>query len=107
MFTTQTYPDVLQESNARSYPFLITDGSFFANIKQNVAQEGSDETCGTKCLSKRAACSKKVLISFCCLILFPLGLFGYVSLTITNQTIQEQVVAAKLKSLGLISDMGT
>lgn len=56
-----------------------------------------------KMFIKKSSVQQKVLISFCCLILFPLGLFGYVSLKITNQTIQEQVVAAKLKSLGLIS----
>ncbi|UQZ81164.1 Sensor histidine kinase YpdA [Paenibacillus konkukensis] len=52
---------------------------------------------------KKSSVQHKLLLAFCCLVLFPLGLFGYVSLAITKQSIEQQVVAGKLKSLGLIS----
>jgi two-component system sensor histidine kinase YesM len=67
------------------------------------SKAGREKWMWNKMFIKKSSIQQKMLISFCCLILFPLGLFSYVSLAITRQTIEEQVVAAKLKSLGLIS----
>ncbi|MEC0231920.1 cache domain-containing sensor histidine kinase [Paenibacillus alba] len=52
---------------------------------------------------KRSSVQHKMLISFLALVVLPLGVFSYFSLTITRNTIEEQAGAAKLKSLGLIS----
>jgi two-component system sensor histidine kinase YesM len=52
---------------------------------------------------RKSSIQQKLLISFVALIVLPLGLFGYISLAITRHTIEEQASAAKLKSLGLIS----
>ncbi|GFZ88865.1 hypothetical protein GCM10008018_38760 [Paenibacillus marchantiophytorum] len=53
---------------------------------------------------KRSSVQHKMLISFLALVVLPLGVFSYFSLTITRNTIEEQAGAAKLKSLGLISE---
>ncbi|MCR8629984.1 cache domain-containing sensor histidine kinase [Paenibacillus radicis (ex Xue et al. 2023)] len=53
---------------------------------------------------KKSSLQQKMLISFLCLIVIPLGVFGYVSLTISKQTIEEQTITSNLKTLGLISE---
>ncbi|MFH5185302.1 cache domain-containing protein [Paenibacillus sp. TAB 01] len=57
----------------------------------------------SKLFIKKSSVQQKMLLAFLCLIVFPLGVFGYTSLAITKRTIEEQAGAAKLKSLGLIS----
>ncbi|SDE07465.1 Histidine kinase-, DNA gyrase B-, and HSP90-like ATPase [Paenibacillus sp. UNCCL117] len=56
-----------------------------------------------KMFIQKSSVQQKMLIAFACLVLFPLGLFSYISLAITKQTIEEQVVAEKSKSLRSIS----
>ncbi|MCM3747829.1 sensor histidine kinase [Paenibacillus pasadenensis] len=52
---------------------------------------------------KRSSVQQKMLLSFLALVVLPLGLFSYISLTISRNTIEEQAGAAKLNSLRLIS----
>ncbi|MDQ8736483.1 hypothetical protein [Paenibacillus sp. LHD-38] len=53
---------------------------------------------------KKSSVQRKILLSFLCLIMFPLVLFGYVSLTISKDTIREKATASNLSMLDLISD---
>ncbi|TBL75715.1 sensor histidine kinase [Paenibacillus thalictri] len=57
----------------------------------------------SKFFIKKSSVQQKMLISFLCLAVLPLGLFGYISLTITKRTIEQQAGEAKLTSLGQIS----
>ncbi|WP_284645164.1 sensor histidine kinase [Paenibacillus silviterrae] len=52
---------------------------------------------------KKSSVQHKMLISFIALVVLPLSLFAYFSLTMTRQSIEKQAGAAKLKSLGLVS----
>lgn len=53
---------------------------------------------------KRSTIQRKMLIALLCLAVIPLGLFGYVSFTISKNTIEEQANASNLNTLGLISE---
>ncbi|WP_028550163.1 cache domain-containing protein [Paenibacillus sp. UNC451MF] len=57
-----------------------------------------------KWFNSKSSVQRKLLIAFLCLIVFPLGLYSYVSLTISKNTLEEQASASTLSMLGLISE---
>ncbi|MGG1554811.1 cache domain-containing sensor histidine kinase [Paenibacillus ferrarius] len=52
---------------------------------------------------KRSSVQHRMLLAFLALVVVPLSIFSYFSLTISSNTIEKQAGEAKLKSLGLIS----
>lgn len=54
--------------------------------------------------NRRSSVQRKIVLSFLCFILFPLGVFGFASLTFTKEAIRERAVAGSMARLGLISD---
>lgn len=53
---------------------------------------------------RRSTIKQKMLIAILCLAVIPLGLFGYISFTISKNTIEEQSNASNLNTLSLISE---
>ncbi|QTH41054.1 hypothetical protein J4772_26370 [Cohnella sp. LGH] len=54
--------------------------------------------------NKKSSVQRKILTSFLLLIVLPLGLFSYVSLTISKNTLKEKEITSNLEMLNQIAD---
>ncbi|MCD9025862.1 cache domain-containing sensor histidine kinase [Cohnella silvisoli] len=54
--------------------------------------------------NKKSSVQRKILVSFLGLIIFPLGLFSYASMSVSKETIRKKEISSSLKTLELIAD---